>query len=49
MSNKIIEYCYYCGKDTETEEIDGGDCVICGFSKVTPKHLIDERDEETDD
>lgn len=35
----IEEYCYYCGKETVTVEIAGGDCYICGCSKVTPKNL----------
>ena len=42
--SKITEYCYYCQKDTETLGYAGGDCAICGFSKVTPKHLVEERD-----
>lgn len=33
----ILEYCFYCGKETKTLEIAGGDCEICGLSKVTPK------------
>ena len=36
----IIEYCHYCWKDTETLEIEGGDCKICGLSKPTPRSLI---------
>ena len=32
----IVEYCYYCRKDTETIKIKGGDCKICSLSKVTP-------------
>ena len=35
----IKEYCYYCQKDTITVERVGGDCYVCGFSKVTPKNL----------
>lgn len=36
----IKEHCNYCGKETETLEIAGGDCKECGFSKVTPKRII---------
>ena len=45
----ISEYCYYCGKDTETIEIEGGDCKICGLSKVTPDNLRAERDRKVEE
>lgn len=32
----IFEHCNYCQKRTETLEISGGDCKVCGCSKVTP-------------
>lgn len=34
---KIMEYCYYCGKMTETIDIRGGDCKICKKSKNNPR------------
>lgn len=39
VTNKIIERCNGCAKDTETLGIAGGDCKECGKSKVTPKTL----------
>ena len=35
----ILERCNYCNKPTETIDIPGGDCKICGFSKPTPDKL----------